>query len=74
MGITAEPEMVTRIPWPKGIPQYEDRSSGRGLKRLCKRLAEFPGLHLTGNAYYGVGVNDCVRDAKRMADAVLGVG
>ena len=29
-----------------------------------------PGLYLTGNAYYGVGLNDCVRDAQRVARAI----
>jgi protoporphyrinogen oxidase len=30
-------------------------------------LKQNEGLYLTGNAYYGVGVNDCVREAKRLA-------
>ena len=73
LGVTAEPEMVTRIPWPKGIPQYEI-GHGERVKTVMQEVTKFPGLHLTGNAYYGVGVNDCVRDAKRVADAVLEVG
>ena len=73
LGVTAEPEMVTRIPWPKGIPQYEI-GHGEKVKTVMQEVTKFPGLHLTGNAYYGVGVNDCVRDAKRVADAVLEVG
>ncbi len=52
------------------IPQYllghEDR-----LRRMDERLAEQPGLLLTGNAYRGIGVNDCARNAWPIAEAVL---
>lgn len=70
LGIQAEPEMVTHIPWPKGIPQYELGHRAR-VERIRREVEAHSGLHLTGNAYYGVGVNDCVRDAKRVADEVL---
>ena len=71
LGITAEPEMVTHIPWPKGIPQYGLGHRG-GVETIMREVSACPGLHLTGNAYYGVGVNDCVRDARRVANEVLG--
>ncbi len=70
LGITAEPEMVTHIPWPKGIPQYE-LGHGVRVKTIMQEVRGQPGLYLTGNAYSGVGVNDCVRDAKRVAETVL---
>ena len=70
LGITAEPDMVTHIPWPRGIPQYELGHRAR-VEGIMREVATRPGLHLTGNAYYGVGVNDCVRDAKRVTEAVL---
>ena len=65
MGVTAEPEFVTQAKWPKGIPQY---LLGHREKVAAAEdaLREYPGLHLTGNAYRGVGVNDCVRDAQRV--------
>ena len=72
LGITAEPEMVAHIPWAKGIPQYE-LGHGVRVSTIMQEVAAQPGLHLTGNAYYGVGVNDCVRDAKRVVDEVLKV-
>ncbi len=71
LGIFAEPEMVTHIPWAKGIPQYE-LGHGVRVKTIMQEVRSQPGLYLTGNAYYGVGVNDCVRDAKRVAAEVLG--
>jgi len=35
-------------------------------------VAEVPGLALTGNAYRGIGLNDCVRDARAVAREVAG--
>ncbi len=69
MGITAEPEMVHHVRWEKAIPQYWQGHSER-VARIMAAADARPGLHLTGNAYYGIGVNDCARDASRVAEAV----
>jgi oxygen-dependent protoporphyrinogen oxidase len=68
MGITAEPCFMQVAHWPRGIPQYTLGHPAR-LARLMALLP--PQLLLTGNAYYGVGVNDCVRDAERVARSLL---
>ncbi len=69
MGIVAEPEMVHHVRWERAIPQYQ-RGHRERVARIMNAAAQRPGLVLTGNAYHGVGVNDCVRDAKRVAEAV----
>ncbi len=69
MGITAEPEFVTQVKWPKGIPQYL-LGHRKKVTTVEEALSAYPDLHLTGNAYRGVGVNDCVRDALRVARAL----
>ena len=66
LGITAPPEMPLHVPWPKGIPQYL-LGHGARVETAMKATAACPSLFLTGNAYYGVGVNDTVRDAHRVA-------
>ena len=66
MGITAEPAFVTQAKWPKGIPQYL-LGHRRRVTDIESALGEYPNLYLTGNAFNGVGVNDCVRDALRVA-------
>lgn len=68
MGITAEPEFIEHALWPRGIPQYTLGHSAR-IGELMAKLP--PRLLLTGNAYFGIGVNDCVRDAERVAQALL---
>jgi len=69
MGITAEPEMVHHVRWEKAIPQYWQGHRDR-VARIMTAAGARPGLHLTGNAYYGIGVNDCARDANRVAQAI----
>jgi len=67
MGIVAEPEMVHHVRWQRAIPQYW-QGHGERVARAMDAARRAGGLHLTGNAYYGVGLNDCVRDARRIAD------
>ncbi|RKG91610.1 protoporphyrinogen oxidase [Corallococcus terminator] len=68
-GLTATPELTQAVRWPRGIPQYTVGHLGR-VEALDTGLKRWPGLHLTGNAYRGVGVNDCIREATRLADAL----
>ncbi len=66
MGISAEPELVAYMRWPRGIPQYE-LGHRHKLRRLREALSGHPDLFLTGNAYEGIGVNDCLRNARQLA-------
>ena len=77
LGEDPDPETVFVQRWPRGIPCY-----GRGhLARIAAidaRLAQWPRLHLNGNAYRGVAMNDCVRNSRelaaRLAAATTGEG
>ena len=73
MGITVEPEFVAQAKWKNGIPQYL-LGHPEKVNRVMDAVATHDGLHLTGNAYYGVGVNDSVRDAHRVVKEVLNDG
>jgi oxygen-dependent protoporphyrinogen oxidase len=72
MGLTAAPTYTTIIRWRKAIPLYTvghlDRLREAEV-RLPKRIV------LAGNAYRGVGINDCVREseiaAKKALDALF---
>jgi protoporphyrinogen/coproporphyrinogen III oxidase len=70
-GVTAIPELVEIVRHEKAIPQYVVGHADR-LVRIEARRAMFPGLFLTGNAYAGVGLNDCTANARQVAAAVLG--
>jgi protoporphyrinogen/coproporphyrinogen III oxidase len=66
MGITAEPVFTEQVIWRQGIPQYV-LGHGQKVQTIMDEVKKLPGIHLTGNAFYGVGVNDCVRAAKQLA-------
>jgi oxygen-dependent protoporphyrinogen oxidase len=53
----------------RAIPLYF-LGHGRRLEAIDERLARFPGVYLTGNAYRGVALNDCTREALRIAHRV----
>ena len=73
MGITAEPEFASVYRHQRAIPQYLVGHSAR-LDAIERERARFPGLHLTGNAFRGVSLNDCVLNAMKTAEVLLQSG
>ncbi len=69
LGIEAEPTISRIYRYAKGIPQYNLGHLDR-IERIERKLWNSPGLFITGNAYYGIGLNDCCREAKKRAVAV----
>jgi protoporphyrinogen/coproporphyrinogen III oxidase len=70
LGITGAPSFVADAPWPTGIPNYRT-SHLAWLGDLGERLAGHPGLHLTGSAYRGLGIDDTIREAAALAARVI---
>lgn len=70
MGIKDAPVFSTVLKWVKAIPQYTFGHLAR-VESIEKRLTGHPGLFLTGNAWRGVGINDCVAAGERVAAQVL---
>ncbi len=71
IGLRGSPEMVRIIRWPKAIPQYT-LGHGERLATVQLELASLPGLHLLGNGYRGISLNDCIVNAQRTAEAIVG--
>ena len=69
LGVRGEPVFRHLAIWPKGIPEYPVGHHDR-VRRLRALLAG-TGLHLAGNAWDGIGVNDCVAAALPRARALL---
>jgi oxygen-dependent protoporphyrinogen oxidase len=67
--IHGDPAFMRIYRWQRGIPQFTlgHRERRAGIERLAARR---PGLHLIGNAYYGVSLNDCVKMAHRLAQEI----
>jgi oxygen-dependent protoporphyrinogen oxidase len=70
MGIDVEPDFVRIFRHRQAIPQYTV-GHGKRLLALDERLGGTPGLFLTGNAFFGVGLNDCVNASNQIAERVV---
>lgn len=70
MGIEATPTLTRVYRWHKANPQYEVGHQERvvSIERLVSR---HPGLYVTGAAYHGVGIPDCIQDGARVADQIM---
>lgn len=69
-GITAEPIMAKSFRWHNALPQYNIGHKDR-LERIERVLTDHPRLAVTGSAYRGVGIPDCIGNARREAAALL---
>ncbi|HMS82825.1 MAG TPA: protoporphyrinogen oxidase [Nitrospira sp.] len=69
-GIRAEPSYIEVNRWWKAMPQYTIGHLGR-LEQLDAAVSRYPGLILTGAAYRGVGIPDCIRDGALAAKRVV---
>jgi protoporphyrinogen/coproporphyrinogen III oxidase len=71
MGVTAEPHFVSVTRWPRSMAQYTVGHEDR-WKAMQQRLSQWPGLHVAGNAYTGIGIPDCIRMGKQAAAEIAG--
>ena len=70
MGLKTDPDMARIYRWDRAIPQYLLGHSFR-LDLIHKKLRNHAGLYLTGNAYRGIGINDCITNSYELADEIL---
>jgi len=69
-GIASEPTYVEVNRWERGMPQYTLGHLDR-LEEIKVSLSNYKGLYLTGAAYRGVGIPDCIRDGSETAAEVI---
>ncbi len=69
LGLKSDPEMTRVYRWNKAIPQYL-MAHTEILDRTDEILKKYPGIYLTGNAYRGIGINDCIAGAYKLADEI----
>jgi len=70
MEIKAQPDFAKVYTHVKGIPQYSPGHERR-LQEIGEIVNRFHGLHITGNAYRGIGVNDCVENSYKLAERII---
>lgn len=70
MKLARMPGFVRAYRWPKAIPQY-NLEHGKRLRGIEQAEHFFKGLVFAGNAYRGVGLNDCIVSANRAATRIM---
>lgn len=68
-GICGEPVVTRLARWERANAQHEVGHPAR-IRRIEARLADLPGLFVTGSAYRGTGITDCVADGRATAGEV----
>ncbi|MDZ7750343.1 MAG: protoporphyrinogen oxidase [Gammaproteobacteria bacterium] len=69
MGVTSPPDVTFVKRWDRGIPNYKVGHLAV-VDGVFKKLDRHPGLHLNANAYRGIALNDCVRNARELAGRI----
>jgi oxygen-dependent protoporphyrinogen oxidase len=65
----ATAQVEETIVWERGIPQYEMGHQDR-VSAADELESRVPGLYLSGNAYRGVAMIQCVAEAEKIADRI----
>ena len=70
LGVNVEPDFIRIFRHQRAIPQYNVGHATR-LEAIDEHLQKHPGLILTGNAFKGVSLNDCVVNAWKTAQLLV---
>lgn len=71
MGINEKPVFESIVRWERAIPQYVV-GHGERVRAIEAEIAGLGGIFLGGNAYYGIGINDCTERASVLGQKVVG--
>jgi oxygen-dependent protoporphyrinogen oxidase len=71
LGIAADPIFMLEHHWPQSMPQY-NVGHAQIVKVIEDMIRDLPGLHVVGNAYYGIGIPDCIKMARQVAARIAG--
>lgn len=69
-GIVQEPLYAEVYRWDRAMPQYQVGHLDR-VGQIKQTLTASPGIFLTGAAFEGIGIPDCIREAARTAGMVV---
>jgi oxygen-dependent protoporphyrinogen oxidase len=70
MGISAQPDLAKVYTHRQGIPQYF-LGHDQKTEQIEKISNNYKGFYVTGNAYRGIGVNDCIENSHKLAQRIL---
>jgi len=69
MNLTETPDVVEMIHHKRAIPQYLMNHKDI-IKAINRKEKKYKGLYIIGNAFRGIGLNDCVSAGKKAALSV----
>jgi protoporphyrinogen/coproporphyrinogen III oxidase len=69
LDLGAAPRFVRVFRWPCALPQYETGHLER-VAQMEELLRELPGISIIGNSFYGIGVPDCIRSGRMVAEKI----
>jgi len=70
VGITSPPHYTEVHRWVQGMPQYVMGHQAR-VAKIKDLLLPWPQLHISGAGLYGIGIPDCIREGRRVAESVM---
>ena len=70
LGVRVKPIFVKVYRWKKAMPQYIVGHMER-LRRIREALSQTPGIYLTGSAYKGIGISDCIVNSDEVAEEIV---
>ena len=70
LGVSGEPVTSMIVRWPSTTPQYHLGHRQR-VQDIERAVASLPSFELAGNAYYGIGIPQCIRSGWNAADRLI---
>ncbi|NKB81890.1 MAG: protoporphyrinogen oxidase [Nitrospirales bacterium] len=70
IGLTAQPRHALVSRWMRAMPQYTLGHLER-VQKIRTALDTSPGVFVTGAAYEGIGIPDCIREAERTSSNLV---
>jgi oxygen-dependent protoporphyrinogen oxidase len=70
VGLKAEPQFSKIYRWNRAMPKYTVGHMDR-MAVLDREVERYPGLHLIGCSYRGIGIGGCVQEAQVAAERLL---
>lgn len=69
VGITGKPLLTKIYRWARGIPQFKIGHS-KIMDKLETELSNQGNLYVSGNAFYGISLNDCIKQSHKVAEQI----
>ena len=70
LGMESAPLFSFISRWPSSMAQYTV-GHGDHINRIASLMEKYPRLYLAGNAYFGIGLSDCIRTGRAAAQQAV---